>query len=344
MFKAPSQLLERHLTQLNNKSTLILNIEHDTFADELKKYTTHCESLALDYQHYQCVEPYSDTHEFGVTRKKHQANQFEHIILYYPKAKSLADYLFHLAAFYLKKGGSLWVVGENKSGIRGLKKQLPKCFDAPFKLDNARHCLLFETTLKQDVETFLIDDWQTTISVETPMGSFDVCMLPGVFSQKKLDRGTEFLLEHLPDLKGHILDFGCGAGVITCAILKKNPQATLDAVDINAMALEACQRTLAANDLSAQVYPSNGLSQTQKMYNAIISNPPFHDGLAKTTLVTEQFIKDSFHKIKPNGLWQVVVNQHLDYAHTIEKHFGNVNILAKNNHFKIFQQTKKAAR
>ena len=35
MFTAPSQLLERHLTQLNNKSTLVLNIEHDTFADEL---------------------------------------------------------------------------------------------------------------------------------------------------------------------------------------------------------------------------------------------------------------------------------------------------------------------
>jgi 16S rRNA (guanine1207-N2)-methyltransferase len=55
--------------------------------------------------------------------------------------------------------------------------------------------------------------------------------LPGVFSHGRLDRGTELLLEHLDKLpSGHLLDFGCGAGVLGAAVKRRYPHnpATLD--------------------------------------------------------------------------------------------------------------------
>lgn len=44
----------------------------------------------------------------------------------------------------------------------------------------------------------------------------------GVFSKKGLDFGTRVLLNSLPDLKGNILDMGCGYGPIGIYILVKN--------------------------------------------------------------------------------------------------------------------------
>ncbi len=46
-------------------------------------------------------------------------------------------------------------------------------------------------------------------------GPLKVISLPGVFSHGRLDRGSALLLEHLDKLpSGHLLDFGCGAGVL----------------------------------------------------------------------------------------------------------------------------------
>ena len=56
---------------------------------------------------------------------------------------------------------------------------------------------------------------------EVPLadGPLKVVSLPGVFSHGRLDRGTALLLEHLDKLpSGHLLDFGCGAGVLGAAL------------------------------------------------------------------------------------------------------------------------------
>ena len=56
----------------------------------------------------------------------------------------------------------------------------------------------------------------------------------GVFSKRGLDFGTRTLLENVPfgELKGDILDFGCGYGPIGIIIKKiKDPDVTM--VDIN---------------------------------------------------------------------------------------------------------------
>tara|TARA_B100001094_G_scaffold285592_1_gene299846 strand:+ start:12774 stop:13829 length:1056 start_codon:yes stop_codon:yes gene_type:complete len=339
-FTAPSQLLERHLEHLHQEDILILNHEHDHFAQDVQQQARSCTALALDYQHYEALQAQDIDHQFGIMLNNHQSQQFDRVIVYFPKAKELADYLCQLAAFYLKENGLLWVVGENKSGIKKLQKQTLDGFSPCQKIDNARHCLLYEAQLQKPLEQFDFKAWQKDFSVNTPQGEIKICALPGVFSQKKLDAGSAFLLEHLQPLKGHVLDFGCGYGVLTCALLKHSPKCKVDCVDINAMALKSCALTLEANQLDARVYPSNGLSQVQQQFDAIISNPPFHDGLKSTLAITEQFIKDCRQTLKPRGTLQIVANRHLAYAQYIEQHFDQVNIIAKNKGYTIYLQTK----
>ena len=55
----------------------------------------------------------------------------------------------------------------------------------------------------------------------------------GVFSKGELDTGTELLLNALPDLKGDVLDLGCGWGAIGIAVSKANPETNVTMVDVN---------------------------------------------------------------------------------------------------------------
>ncbi|WP_119967672.1 MULTISPECIES: class I SAM-dependent methyltransferase [Shewanella] len=339
MLTNTSQVLMRNVQFIENQHLLILNHEADTLASELLSHAASVTSLALDFNHYQYVANQEKAHltsYFGHQLPDDTKQKFDTVIVYFPKAKALAPYLFQLAAQHLSVGGTLIVIGDNKGGVKSLAKLLPDYYSAPLKRDNARHCLLFIAELTAIAPIFSIEDWVSHYSLSTPQGDITICNLVGVFSEKKLDQGTELLLSNLPELSGRVLDFGCGAGVISAAMLKVNPQLNVECIDINAMALKACELTLAANQMTAKVYPSDGFKQIQGQFNGIISNPPFHDGLAATTHIAKDFVKHSASSLSANGVWQIVANRNLPYADTIAAEFGQVNVPAENNKYKLY--------
>ncbi|MCL1124060.1 methyltransferase [Shewanella surugensis] len=337
MLTNPSQIILRNRELVDNHSVLILNYESDLLPIELLETASSVCALALDYHHYLQLENHQ--HQNLQLHFGHQLphdERFDTVIIYYPKAKSLTPYLINLAGYHLKPEGQLIITGENKGGIKSITKQMPDYFSAPMKLDNARHCLLYCSELQQVAPQINIEDWTSRYQLTTPQGDITICNLVGVFSEKRLDAGTKLLLEHLPKMTGKVLDFGCGAGVISAAILKAQPTLDIDCIDINAMALEACRLTMQANDIQANIFASNGLSQTNSLYDGIISNPPFHDGLSATTQIAKTFVQDSALKLKKRGLFYIVANRHLPYADIIETHFKQVNVKAETNHYKIY--------
>ena len=337
MLTNPSQLLSRNQHYFQNKKVLLLNHEADQLCSELTQSATHITSLALDYNHFKVVQTrQSETVNCQFGHQLSTDEKFDCVVIYYPKAKPLAGYLFQLAATHLNQGGELFIVGENKGGVKSVPKQLPAYFSSVNKVDNARHCLLYVAELTEQAPAVNVQDWVTEYELETPQGSVKVCNLAGVFSQKQLDKGSELLLENLVEVKGRVLDFGCGAGVLTAAMLKRQPELNVDCVDINAMALASCQMTMAANGVKANVYASDGYSDIQGKFDAVISNPPFHDGLKATTDIAERFVKDSATALTRGGIFQIVANRHLPYSEVIASHFGEVNACAENNKYKIY--------
>ncbi|MCL1035798.1 class I SAM-dependent methyltransferase [Shewanella submarina] len=341
MLSNPSQLIIRNNHLVNGHSVLLLNHEDDLLAKELLQNADRVSALALDFHHFLALKHQSnDKLKCFFGHQLPTDDSFDSVVVYFPKAKSLAPYLFNLAASYLKPGGQLLVVGDNKGGVKSLPRILPNYFSPAMKLDNARHCLLFAAELIEQAPAIKLTDWVNRYQLPTPQGELTICNLVGVFSEKKLDMGTELLLENLPKLSGRVLDFGCGAGVIAACLLKDNPELSLDCVDINAMALASCELTLAANGLSARVYPSDGLAQTEGSFDAVISNPPFHDGLNATTDIALKFVRDSHAALSSGGCWQIVANRHLPYSETIAATFGQVCCIANNNKFKVYRQIK----
>ena len=101
----------------------------------------------------------------------------------------------------------------------------------------------------------------------------------GVFSRGELDAGTELLIRALPELRGRVLDLGCGWGALGLFVKARNPGIVLTAVDINARAVELTRGNAALNALECEALESDGFGALAgRMFDAIITNPPIRTG------------------------------------------------------------------
>jgi 16S rRNA (guanine1207-N2)-methyltransferase len=166
--------------------------------------------------------------------------------------------------------------------------------------------------------------------------TLQICSLPGVFSHGELDKGTELLLQNLPEnLTGSLLDFGCGAGVIGCYIQKCFPDLAVDMIDINAYALASAKLSVEKNALQADVFASNVFSNVDKKYNTLLSNPPFHSGQQTDYVAAETFINQSTNYLKPKGVISLVANKFLRYEPLLTASYSTLVTSQQNNKFKV---------
>jgi 23S rRNA (guanine1835-N2)-methyltransferase len=102
-----------------------------------------------------------------------------------------------------------------------------------------------------------------------------------VFSRGSLDIGARLFLENLPhDLDGHIVDLGCGNGVIGLAALVQNPQAQMSFVDESYMAVASSELNVEHNlpqELDrCQFEVNNSLAGIEReSVQAVLCNPPW---------------------------------------------------------------------
>lgn len=258
-------------------------------------------------------------------------------VLFLPKSRELTEYLLHTLAG-LPGMQRLFLVGEKKAGIERAAKQLAQ-FGKTWKLDSARHCQLWLCELGPPAGLPPApEQWQQQFSVALPGAEpLQLCSLPGVFSHGRLDRGTALLLEHLDDLPaGHLLDFGCGAGVLGAALKRRYPHCMVSLLDVDAFALESSRRTLAANGLEAQVLAGAGIADAPGQLAAIVTNPPFHKGVHTHYQATEELIRQAAGHLLPGGELRLVANSFLRYPELIEAHLGPCRVLAERDGFRVY--------
>jgi len=154
----------------------------------------------------------------------------------------------------------------------------------------------------------------------------------GVFSKKGLDFGTRTLLETIDDIKGQVLDFGCGYGPIGI-YLKKTFDVEVDAVDINERALNLTKKNAELNNTKINIFKSNIYENINKKYDYIVTNPPIRVGKK----ILYEILFNAKEYLKENGkLWLVI---HKDQgaktlAKELEKKY-KVEIKNKNKGFYI---------
>lgn len=171
-----------------------------------------------------------------------------------------------------------------------------------------------------------------------------------VFSRSNLDIGARLFLEHLPkDLEGHIVDLGCGNGVIGLTALAQNPQAQVTFVDESYMAVASSELNVEHNlpqDLDrCQFEVYNSLAGIEReSVQAVLCNPPFHQQHAITDHTAWQMFCDAKRCLQVGGELRIVGNRHLDYHHKLKRLFGNCTVVASNKKFVILRAVKSGAR
>ena len=113
----------------------------------------------------------------------------------------------------------------------------------------------------------------------------EVTTASGVFSADRLDKGTQVLLDHVPDppTTGRFLDLGCGWGPIALALALASPDAEVLAADVNERAIDLTARNASAAGLTGVRAAEAGalgaeLRASSKRLDLIWSNPPVRIG------------------------------------------------------------------
>lgn len=341
----PSRLLYRQLESLEGDSPLIVAPPDDGFAVHFAAKTgtgTSVHNFDLRSQHYhhqQFVESGLDGSRVGFG-DWYQPLEALHgsAIVFLPKGRDLIDYVLRMASQAVDAGGFVYLVGENNAGIRSARDTFSEIVGDVVWSEAARHCVMYAARNRQRASLMTELDYLRTDAVTVGDTTFSVKTLPGVFSRGRLDEGTEFLLRSLPELKGRVLDFGCGCGIIGAAIKHRSPDAVVELLDASAIAVRSARLTLEANSMSdARVYASDGFSEVEGRFDAIVSNPPFHRGVGTDYEVVERMILSAESYLNPDGRLFIVANRFLKYKPLLERSFTNVSIFAENNAYRVYQ-------
>jgi 16S rRNA (guanine1207-N2)-methyltransferase len=159
---------------------------------------------------------------------------------------------------------------------------------------------------------------------------------PGTFAAGRLDEGTRLLLSVLPRLPAdaRVLDYGCGSGEVSAAVLSLQAALAVDALDNDAVALEAVRENVpAARPVLADSLRGAG----RKDYHAILSNPPLHRGIAEDHAMLEALMADAPAHLLPGGLLQMVVQRRLPLERQLAQHFAHAEVVAETGRYRVWR-------
>lgn len=164
----------------------------------------------------------------------------------------------------------------------------------------------------------------------------------GLFSKKKLDTGTQLLLENLilPD-QGTVIDIGCGYGPIGIYIAKIKRSLKIYMVDINPEAVKTTQQNAKLNNVEDRVVilKSDIFDEIPKdlKFDGIYSNPPLSKGRDFIT----RLITQSYERLNVNGIIELVLYKGQEIAlELLNKTFGNAKLIKKSKGYNVVMAVK----
>ncbi|AZP34972.1 16S rRNA (guanine(1207)-N(2))-methyltransferase RsmC [Cronobacter sakazakii] len=330
-FSPASEVLLRHSDDFTESRVLFAGDMQDDLPARFD--TAQSRAHTQQFHHWQVLsKPMGDNARYGLVADAEIVADSDTLIYYWPKNKPEAQFQLMNLLSLLPVGTDVFVVGENRSGVRSAEAML-EAYCPLNKVDSARRCGLYHGRLEKQ-PAFNADGWWGEYQVD----DLTIKTLPGVFSRDGLDVGSDLLLSTLsPHTKGKVLDVGCGAGVLAAVLASHSPKVRLTLCDVSAPAVEASRATLAANGFEGEVVASNVFSEIKGRFDMIISNPPFHDGMETSFEAAQTLIRSAVRHLNIGGELRIVANAFLPYPNVLDETFGNHEVLAQTGRFKVYR-------
>jgi 23S rRNA (guanine1835-N2)-methyltransferase len=297
------------------------------------------------YLSFKAIELNGENRIKPITRLQELSGSYDLVLIRIPKNMSFfEDMLCHLTGHlsssskiicgYMIKYQSKTsfdllnrIIGETKTSLAKKKARLILCDFQKSKLASPYPALLSIKDTEQDFTHPLINH-------------------SNLFSREKLDIGTRFLLEHIPDGEFKtILDLGCANGIIGLAAKMTNPEAQIIFADESEMAIQSAKANyenyFPSDDTAIYEWTNCYRTDESAFVDLVLCNPPFHQGNVVTDETAWQMFKDSHRALRKGRTLRVVGNSQLFYQNALKKIFGNSEFVAKNSKFTIVDAIKQ---
>lgn len=326
-----SEVLLRHSDDFEHRRVLFAGDLQDDLPARLT--TAGSRVHTQQYHHWQTLSiQMGEDATFGLVADMQSIGDSDTLVYYWPKNKPEAQFQLMNLLSLMPEGCDLFVVGENRSGVRSAEQMLDGVSSLN-KIDSARRCGLYYGQLEKRPRFNPDAGWG-----EYHSEGLTIKTLPGVFSRDGLDNGSQLLLSTFsPHTKGKVLDVGCGAGVLAATLISHSPKVRLTLCDVSAPAIEASRATLAANGFEGAVLASNVYSNITGRFDIILSNPPFHEGRQTSIDAAQALIRGALSHLNMGGELRIVANAFLPYPALLDDTFGNHEVIAQTGRFKVYR-------
>lgn len=243
---------------------------------------------------------------------------------------------------HLAPGGTLIASQHNDAGSRRCEQHLREVAGAAGMLSK-HHCRV-TWAVKDPARPWkadLLERWRQGAAMRRILdGRF--WSRPGLFNWDRIDEGSALLAKHLPDtLAGNVADFGCGWGFLSDHLLRYcHDIDTLDIYDADADCFECARRNLGLVLTRVKARPhwhdvTTGFDRTK--FDAIVMNPPFHEGKDADALIGMKFIASAAQALRPEGELWLVANRQLPYENLLAETFGQADKIVETGGFKVLR-------
>ncbi len=261
------------------------------------------------------------------------------------KEKAVVHHIINQSFNALKLGGQLILTGEKNEGVKTYEKKAKALFgSSDIKKSKNTYLVVLTKTQSDHAENLLDDQHYCTLREIDGLANYQCYSKPGIFGWNKIDQGSKLLLEQFEShtqiiteeekQSFSVLDLGCGWGYLSLS-LHRLGYAHIDATDNNAAAVNALTATTKENNLAFSVWADHCAESTDKQYDLILCNPPFHKGFDHSYPLTDTFLKALKRLIKHNGKVFLVANQFIPVEKFGQSYFKIIQTLATVNGFKV---------
>jgi 16S rRNA (guanine1207-N2)-methyltransferase len=176
--------------------------------------------------------------------------------------------------------------------------------------------------------------------------SYKIVNHASLFSRDRLDRGSRLMIENMPvaERYRHIVDLGCGNGVLGIIAAALNPGAGLLFCDESHMAISSAEENFQAafaQTRSAEFRVNDCLQEiASASQDLVLINPPFHQQHIIGDKIAWKMFKDAHRVLVDGGELRIVGNRHLAYHAKLKQLFGNCETIATDSKFVILNSVK----
>ena len=261
-----------------------------------------------------------------------------------PRQREEARALLARAVRHAMPGGIVVACQSNNEGARSGQSDLQRLAGPLASLSKHKCRVYWSAPLDAGVDHALLEEWS---ALDAPRAIVDGRYLsrPGLFAWDRIDPASALLAQQLPHtLAGRVADLGAGYGYLACELLRRCP--AVDAIDL----YEAEQRALqparinldralrdSARAIASEVIWHDVTRGLPRRYDAIVSNPPFHQGRADQPELGQAFIAAAADALLDDGVLWLVANRHLPYEARLEARFGTVRKVVEQDGFKVIE-------